>query len=265
MQRNFGNARLNAFTLIELLTVMTVMVLVTSIAVTSGFGMRKSATYTSARELPVNILEYAHQRACMDGRRTAVLIAPADSSVKDQYEASVFQIVGEVSAADQSGITDAYSDLAATVVNGKFLTAFSFKNGGLFHVGEIKSEVDNAVFKTQNGGKGDFAADGKANKYQHPKIVIKPVRGEKVPTSGFKAGDAYGFEIADRMHFPKNFAYTCESGGHASGNGGFYVVFEPDGNIEPVKIAVTESNNSESKFKAFITVEEGKILVKRER
>lgn len=256
-----GAAR-RGFTLIELLTVMTVMILVTSIAVTSGFGLRRSATYTSARELPVNILEYAHQRACMDGRRTAVLFAPADSSVKNQYMASVFQVVGEVSLAASSGIADAYSDMAESVINGKFLTAFSFGHGGLFHVGAIKKVDDTVAFKTQNGGKGDFAADGKANKYQYPRIMITPVRGESV--TGFQVGDAYGFEIADRLSFPKNFTYKLENGGHQSGSDGFYVVFEPDGNIDPVKISVTESNNEESKFKAFITVDEGKILVKRE-
>ena len=178
------------------------------------------------------------------------------------FAENVFQVVGEVSLAASSGIADAYSDMAESVINGKFLTAFSFGHGGLFHVGAIKKVDDTVAFKTQNGGKGDFAADGKANKYQNPRIMITPVRGESV--TGFQVGDAYGFEIADRLSFPKNFTYKLENGGHQSGSDGFYVVFEPDGNIDPVKISVTESNNEESKFKAFITVDEGKILVKRE-
>lgn len=77
------------FSLIELLSVMAVMVMISTIVVSSGFGMRRGATYTAARQIPANVLEYAHQRACMDGRQTAVLFAPSSGS-QSEFSASVF-------------------------------------------------------------------------------------------------------------------------------------------------------------------------------
>lgn len=244
------------FTLIELLTVMAVMIIVTSITVSSGFGISRSAKYDSAVQLPVNALEYAHQRACMDGRETAVVFAKDDN---DQYYATIFQAIGKVSnKATGKSIEDRFSDMRASGVNGTFLTAFSFNTGGRFYVSDV--QVGENSVKFSGGGKAaddlDYAADSGKNTYWYDKVTL--VASDTI--SGFNTGDTYGFEIADRIIMPANFTYSC-SGGHTKGDS-FWVVFSSNGAGDTATITVGEAVGK-SKFKAEIKVSAGNVSVRK--
>lgn len=236
------------FTLIELLTVMSVMVIITTLVIASGFGYRRSASYSAASELPVRVLEYAHQRACMDGRDTAVRFAPDASGT---YHASIFQTIGHISGISQTSISDKYSDLTPNGVNGTYLTVFSFDNGGYFSVGDI-SKVENQL--TFSSTAPDFSANGEGNLYYYSEIELKTI--DRANFSNFSENDRYGFEVSDRVIMPENFTYSC-SGPHTDGDS-FWIVFTADGAGDDATIEIGE-NVPNSKFHFTITVTKGNV------
>ena len=240
------------FTLIELLSVMGVMILITTIVVTSGFGLRRSAAFNSARQIPNNILEYAHQRACMDGRRTAVLFAP-NGKDSDVFAASIFQASGSVADVSGDRITDVFSDIAEVPSGFNVLTVFNFGSGKTFRVGKIVKR-DGVLGKTANlrkngGAGGDATVDGETRSYYGPQIEITRASADKtspqITSSSWAKNSAYGFEIADRQVLPKNFDYELESGGTKDGDS-FWVVFRPDGSLEKGKIRINIKETASS-------------------
>lgn len=257
-----GAPRRNAgFTLIELLSVMGVMILITTIVVTSGFGLRRSATYSSVVSIPTSVMEYARQRACMDGRKTAVLFAPngAEGTDNDEMAARIFQAAGIVSQTfNNNRIRDVFSDIAAFKTGFNMLTVFNFDNGKTFVVGEISKEGGKKATDPNVSFTDDATSDGEPNMYYYPYIEIIRSEADKSSPSisgNWKTGDAYGFEIADRQILPKNFSYTMKSGGHSGSNDSFWFIFNPDGTTDKsgsAAITVRESVGNK-KFKQDIS------------
>ena len=68
------NREKSGFTLLELLTVIAIMALLSTFAVTSYFGAIRGMTRRSAIKHLVNTLELAKQRAAMEGVNVSVLI-----------------------------------------------------------------------------------------------------------------------------------------------------------------------------------------------
>lgn len=243
----------SGFTLIELLTVMGVMILISTIVVASGFGMRRGAAINAATQLPYNVMEYARQHACMDGRMTAVMIAP-NGTDSGEYAASVFQVAGYVSFVPSggSGFADYYSDVAETDDGGNMMKVFNFKTGKTFVVGKIShmnekaNEANTQYALTFNrgadnkvgsqDGRGDLAADGMGNRYWYPVILISKSEDDddspSVNSTSWPTGSAYGFEIADRVVLPNNFTYELKSGGEKdTSSDSFWILFYPDGTV----------------------------------
>ena len=63
-----------AFTLMELLVVMSIMLIVSTILVAGYFGMTRAASYTAAETDVFNHLQLARQRASLDGTRVFVAV-----------------------------------------------------------------------------------------------------------------------------------------------------------------------------------------------
>ena len=238
--------RRNGFTLIELLSVMAVMVMITTIVVASGFGLRRSASYTSAMQVPRSVLEYAHQRACMDGRKTAVLFAPNGKN-SSEFAASIFQANGIIYETDTGGngsITDIFSDIAKADSGAGVLTVFNFKSGKKFIVNKVErhestSNMQHVDFNPAKENQGpDYTVDGEAHSYFYPTTIIHKSSDDKenpaITGGNWEPGSTYGFEIADRQILPVNFTYAHKSGGHKStGNdGSFWFIFNPDGSTD---------------------------------
>lgn len=95
------------FTLLELLTVMAIMALLSTFAVTSYFGAIRGMTRRSAIKHLVNTLELAKQRAAMEGVNVSVLIyneKTGDKNNKDAYIPSyvIVRELGRVSHEDKA-------------------------------------------------------------------------------------------------------------------------------------------------------------------
>ena len=225
------------FTLIEMLSVMAVMVMLTTIVVASGFGMRRGASANAALQIPQNVMEYARQRACMDGRRTAVLFAPDEEGV---FSASIFQAAGTVISSSSLAIVDKFSDVAEVTSGFNVLTVFNFNTGKTFTVGSIEHENQSTAymvdFKKVEGH--DASADGKKNQYFYPHTIITRSSDDPpINPASWPSGSAYGFEIAERQTMPKNFSYAHKSGGEKKDDS-FWFVFTPDGTTEKANSAV---------------------------
>ena len=80
----------DGFTLIELMVVMGLMILISSIVVSGTFGMTRSSSYRVAEDIVFNTLQMARQRACTDGKRVIVAFM-VDRS--DNYEDNALSIV----------------------------------------------------------------------------------------------------------------------------------------------------------------------------
>ena len=259
------------FTLIELLTVMGVMIIITSIVVANAFGVSKGAAYASAREIPFNVLQYAHQRACMDGRVTAACFFLEG----DEMCVSLFQVAGRVSVDSKTEkITDYYSDIAEMGVNedtgewdkdegrrlgSGMLRVFNFENGKGFIANAVKRRHNLNTFRRID----DTTADGNPNQYCCEVTEIYPEKESKwVPASrwNFNAGDwkkgnQYGFEVSERIALPKDFTFKAD-GGHKSGDD-FWLFFNPDGTSDTVTINVADIKGTSAAFR--IKVENGSV------
>ena len=244
------------FTLIELLAVIGVIVVITSIIVGNAFGVTRGATFTSAREIPFNVLQYARQRACMDGRETIAYF----SNRGDEKSVGVFQIAGTLTQnAESESIVDRYSSIAEMTAaqSAGTLKVFNFTRGDKpVSVREIERLDDAGTIKFLDG---DAAADGAQNEYKYPyaKITLKPKKEEGETFSGWQAGDAYGFEISERMRLPKDFAFTSNDSEHVKEDD-FWVIFHPDGSSSSATITIFEAKVKNGK-RVTIMVTNGEI------
>ncbi len=264
LQRLAGGAAERGFTLIELLTVMGVMIIITSIVVANAFGISKGAAYTSAREIPFNVLQYAHQRACMDGKVTAACFFEEG----DEMCVSLFQVAGLVSGSSAGKITDNYSDLAEMGANseaegrrlgGGMMRVFNFKNGKGFVARSVKRNVGAAKLTIKN----ETTADGAKNEYRYSVTeIMAETDSQRIPAArwhfspgDWRAGDQYGFEVSERIALPKDFTYAV-NGGNKSGDE-FWLFFNPDGTSDTATINVSDIKGNAVSFK--INVENGSV------
>ncbi len=253
------------FTLIELLTVMGVMIIITSIVVANAFGVSKGAAYTSAREIPFNVLQYAHQRACMDGRVTAACFFMEG----DERCISLFQVAGRVSIDVKSGmkITDYYSDIAemgatdadeGRRLGGGMLRVFNFENGKGFIANSIKRTGTLNTFKridtTADGNRNDYCCEV-TEIYAETKSSRIPANRWNFNSGDWKKGNQYGFEVSERIALPKDFTYKA-NGGHSSGDD-FWIFFNPDGTSDDVTVDVTDIKGASVAFR--IKVKNGSV------
>lgn len=248
------NTRMSkGFTLIELLTVLAVMIIVTSIVVTSSFGLTKGAAYTTAQDIPFNVLSYARQRACMDGKTTIARFFD-DGGEKTL---SIFQASGVVTSTSKNGIVDRYTGISSMgeTQAGGMLVALNFESGATFVVETIKKN-DDAGFITLNS---DDAADGKKNKYIFPVREINATSESDFSSGKWKAGSTYGFEISERVRLPKDFNYSID-GGEKSGDA-FWVTFLPDGSSKDATITIEAAQGGSNSRKIEIVVRGGQISV----
>lgn len=96
------------FTLMELLVVITIMGLISTIAVSSYFGITRAAAYSASHDNLYNTLVLTKQRAVIDGKMTSLVILNASEYI-------VVRAVGRISHVETGNSSDAYSDLSGAV------------------------------------------------------------------------------------------------------------------------------------------------------
>ncbi len=217
--------RRGGFTLIELMVVMGLMILISSIVVSGSFGMTRSSSYRVAEDIVYNTLQMARQRACTDGKRVVVAFAMERGGTYEDNALSVIEATGTITEdvvgsyiADRCANLSKYAGTGVAVNVDSTNTVWNLRTGASF-TGFSVVRKDDITYKRESipGGGGD--------KYQY---TVTQLQSKKSLDKNFwKKGDAYGFQIAQSQTVPKGFKIGFGSVGVSPADK--LLVFEPDG------------------------------------
>lgn len=252
------------FTLIELLVVIGLMVIVGSIVVSNSFGLTKSSAATSSREISFNTLQYARQRACMDGKKTVVLF----KDLETETQISVFQEASIVTDSTSDKVSDCYSGMPS--IKGQpsgMIILWNFSEGKSFAVKEIKRvEYGEELKVVDPDYKQTYdnlpSARKKKRIYRAPSIeFIVDKKNSNYKQEEWREGDSYGFEISDRMKLPKDYVFEAGSGFKSiDDDNGFYVAFNADGSSDNGSITIIERFGNKKSI-GTLSIQNGEILL----
>lgn len=205
------------FTLIELMVVVGLMILVTAITISGSFGMTRSSGFRGAEDLVFNTLQFARQKACVEGKETLVIFY--DDKEENKYGADSF-IVVQAAGVITGGLRDGnyFEDRSSTINDGTLTnTVWSLKNGRKAYIRNVGSSV----------GSEFVPGDERKYKYATKRIYLKPESGETLKKTDWEKGDIYGFNISSVQILPKGFKIGWNSSlGSVKKK---CIVFKPDG------------------------------------
>ncbi len=172
------------FTLMELLIVIAIMAIISTVAVGGYFGMMRAAAYSSAHAGVYNTLLLAKQRAVIDGKVTSLMILNATNYV-------VVRAVGRISHVDAGVAHDAYSDLSGALGT---IDVFNLDStgGGAFKKVTISRAIELRL-------KDEMGA---------PYTVPEGYRFEGAGAGFFLEGDRYGFALHGVQALPRGYLFT---------------------------------------------------------
>lgn len=236
------------FSLLELLTVVAIMGMLSTLAVTSYFSAIRGMTRRSAIKHLVNTLVLARQRSCMEGSRMSVLIFNEVTGYDSRNKAIVApsyvicKEVGRVSAKQGDQIYDEFTALDKL---------FGYEKS----VSAIKSDGEYASMRLYNLAEGKWTC-------VYPKVLltkdinaiisdgesvnlpiftfVKNARSEsKNPSSAtWEVGDPYGIEVTPLNSLPRGFWFKKFE--DAENRAPICITFEPDGNASRTENIVIE-------------------------
>ena len=215
--------RYGGFTLIELMVVMALMVVISTIVVSGTFGMTRSASYRTAENIVFNALQAARQQACTDGKRVVVAFTNDRGGSSDDNALSIIEATGTITETVTGRyIQDRCANLARYTGSGiarsgkSTNTVWNLRTGAKFTGFTLGSATSNP--KTIPGGGG---------RYSYDVSVLEPKTGSGFDPAFWKIGDPYGFQITQPQTLPRGFKIGFGSVGTSPA--GQLLVFEPDG------------------------------------
>ena len=236
------------FSLLELLTVVAIMGMLSTLAVTSYFSAVRGMTRRSAVKHLVNTLVLARQRACMEGSRMSVLIFNEVTGYDSKNKAIVApsyvicKEVGRISAKQGDEFYDEFTALDKL---------FGYEKS----VNAIKDDGEYSSMRLYNLVQGKWTcvypkvlltrdvrvmlADGE--QVQLPVFTfVKNARSEsKNPSSAtWDVGDPYGIEVSPLNSLPRGFWFKKFE--DAENRPPICITFEPDGNASRTENIVIE-------------------------
>lgn len=219
MKRNGG------FTLIELMVVMGLMILISSIVVSGTFGMTRSASYRAAENIVYNALQAARQQACTDGKRVVVAFVSDRGGDGEDNSLSVIEATGTITEdvvgayiQDRCANLSKYTGSGAETRGQSTNTVWNLRTGAKFSGYKIDSSVSILGTKIPGGGN---------DKYSYTVTQITPKAGSGFKKEFWAKGDPYGFHIAQSQTLPRGFKIGLGSPGTSPAD--TLLVFEPDG------------------------------------
>lgn len=269
------NAKKFGFTLMELLAVMSIMGLLTTVAVTSYFSAINGMAKRSAVKHVVNALVLARQRACMEGVRVSVVffneLKGYRKDENDQLNTSdgepsptfvVCRAIGRISYKDASTFGDEFADLGEMFkrpenidddYSGR-IKIYNLTHGGWW---DVKPWVKQDDLQTR-------PLEGAPQFLEGAITVFKwatPVVAHNMDQSKVCVGDVYGVEAVPASTLPKTFFFQGFSNEkYVSGETPIIISFKPDGSLDTshggvTSVTIVEQRGSTSHTKQ-ITVDE---------
>ena len=199
------------FTLMELLIVMAIMIVITTILVGGYFGMTRAASYHAAETGVFNLLQLARQRACMDGTKVFFMLLDSNTCV-------LVRGVGELGTGMQKSsegelryhFYDYYADHHIITNEFSKLRVWNMSNN-LYGEDVQLSRSFNA------GSRADF----------RPFYTVDAKLRSAGEVNQWKKGDRYGFELFPRHVLPLGFLFSVNTIGNLPEN--FRIAFNADG------------------------------------
>ncbi len=206
-----------AFTLMELLVVMAIMLIVSTFLVAGYFGMTRAASYTAAENDLFNYLQLARQRACLDGSPAYFMLLDTNSYVLVRGAGTLTKDMG---AADESGwcrFYDAYADPHEIAVKDSRVRIWNMDKNIYGDDATNSPAIDDHPYP--------YPADppGSLPKYRRLTCSYEIKLPDKNDYERWKKGDRYGFELHPRQMLPKGFLFELDNGKPMT------LVFKPDG------------------------------------
>lgn len=213
------------FTLMELLVVMAIMLIISTILVASYFGMIRAASYTAAENDVYNTLQLARQRACMDGSRVFFMLIDSNSYVLVHGVGTLSQDAyttgddSEIPGPDDK-LSDAYADLEGLTSVSNNVRIWHMDENAFADVLRIRRAYDQKIEDPL-----DTSKEYKRNEYS---IFVAPLGAS---SDLWRKGDRYGFELYPRQALPKGFFFSLSGSEFAEGKfpGNDKLIFHPDG------------------------------------
>jgi prepilin-type N-terminal cleavage/methylation domain-containing protein len=206
-----------AFTLMELLVVMSIMLIISTILVAGYFGMTRAASYTAAETDVFNHLQLARQRASLDGTRVFFMLIDSNSYV-------LVHGVGELTSDMQNGTFDAFHRFYDAYAD---LNIPNIKNSRV-RVWNMDKNVygnDAKTLMVTNNSVPTFP--GSADKFSHISYSLDIKLPLASQYSQWKKGDRYGFELYPQLVLPKGFLFGLQDLDTTPANDS--IVFAADG------------------------------------
>lgn len=244
--------RQSGFTLLELLTVIAIMALLSTLAVTSYFGAIRGMTRRSAVKHLVNTLTLAKQQAALQGTHISVLIYNElngrDDSGNDKYIPSyvIVQQIGRVTQANGGKIYDEFTALDAYFgfedQENKLRSDGKYNSFRLYNLTEgVFTQVYPKVLRGTYNLPLVTIPNGNDENQNDKTFITKPVRSYAFVVNttvnssvngdpgNWDVGDRYGIEISPPNSLPRNFTFTKIN---EQNTGRICVTFFPDGSCD---------------------------------
>jgi prepilin-type N-terminal cleavage/methylation domain-containing protein len=173
------------FTLMELLVVITIMGLISTIAVSSYFGITRAAAYSASHDTLYNTLVLTKQRAVIDGKMTSLVILNAS-------EYTVVRAVGRISHVELGCAYDAYSDLSGAVST-EPSEIYNLDTNTLTTISQTVTISACPLWITDS-----FGATYPATAYKFNGAVA----------GFFAVGDRYGFPLHSKQVLPRGYTFA---------------------------------------------------------
>ncbi len=226
--------RSRGFSLLELLAVMSIMAMLTTLAVTSYFSAIRGMTRRSAVKHLANTLILARQRACMEGTRVSVMIFneiigydAAQPRLAPSYV--VCKAMGRISYLGNGALVDEFEPLdkmfgvSAAGASSSYLGSFRLYN---LTRGKWWNVVP-TVTSVPLGGRA--SAYRTVAPYEIPAFgFVENTKVVNANRSDWQVGDSYGVEVAPVNALPRNFLFDTINDSISSV---LTVTFQPDGSV----------------------------------
>jgi prepilin-type N-terminal cleavage/methylation domain-containing protein len=207
---------IQAFTLMELLVVMSIMLIVSTILVAGYFGMTRAASYTAAETDVFNHLQLARQRASLDGTRVFFLLIDSNSYVLVHGVGTLTRKM-EQTDGQTHRFYDAYADLHELDITNSRVRVWNMDKNVDGEVIRIAMQPPLSADEDTYNNSGE-----KYGRIQYS-IDLRP-RNSSV---AWEVGDRYGFELYPRQVLPKGFLFGLQDLNTTPANDS--VVFAADG------------------------------------
>ncbi|NLF23967.1 MAG: type II secretion system protein [Lentisphaerae bacterium] len=218
------HGRRAAFTIMELLVVMAIMITISTIVVSSYFGMTRAASYHAAENSVLKALQLARQRACLDGTPVQFMLIDSNSYVLVHGAGELTQDMdSKVNAEGRHTFYDTYADHHAVTNDNSNLRVWNMTQNVY---------ADDVTIRVAERTNEDYPGVPNPNDaaYQHRGLTT--ILEVKLPAAGqwsrWKKGDRYGFELHPRQMLPNGFFFGIQNIGSFPRND--KIVFAANGN-----------------------------------